>query len=319
MSRSKRRGTHLVEVLVVIAIIGVLIGLMLPAVRRVREPANRVRCQNNMKQLALAVHNYASTYGDRLPPAYGRQVSDSDGNVIGGAILFWLLPYVEQDGLYKSACNNGGGNWSGPGGAQTTPIKVFQCPADLTNAAGFDFNSGIPTGRGRTSYAANYLVFGHGDAIDRWDASFTQPSLYTIGDIPDGSSNTVMFAEHSAVSLDGATPKAMVYGPDNGGLPADTVLPLFNYAGHDAERPTWDGTSAPPSDFWMPQFNPTGVSGANPATYRMVQGYHTGVLLVGMADGSVRGVSANISTLQSPWTWPCAIYPSDGLVLGADW
>jgi hypothetical protein len=69
----------------------------------------------------------------------------------------------------------------------------------------------------------------------------------------------------------------------------------------------------------MPQFNPTGVSGTNPTTYRMVQGYHTATLVLGLADGSVRGMSASVSTLQDPWTWPRAIYPSDGVPLASDW
>ena len=242
----------------------------------------------------------------------------TSGEVVGGSILFWLLPYIEQDALYRTACNNGGGNGAGPGGPQTPPIKIFMCPADVTNAGGFG-STGTKTAC--VSYAANYLLFGHGNAVDPWDASYTQLSRYTIADIPDGTSNTVMFAEHSAVSLDNGLPKVMVYGPDNGGLPAGTVLPLFNYAGHDAAPPMWDGNREPPGHdhFWMPQFSPTGLSGANPATYRMVQGYHTATLIVGLADGSVRGVSAQVSTVQSPWTWPRATYPSDGVPLGADW
>jgi prepilin-type N-terminal cleavage/methylation domain-containing protein len=315
MSRSTRNGLTFIELLVVIAVIGVLIGLFLPARRRVTDAANRAKCQNNIKQLAIAVHNYSSTYGDRLPPAYGR-TGTYDGNGIGGSILFRLLPYLEQDALFQRACQNGGGNWSGPSGSQTAPIKGLQCPSDVTNQGGLAANFG--TSPACTSYAANYLLFGHGDAEESWDPSFTQLATYKITNIPDGTSNTVMLCEHSAVSLDGTTPQVMVYGPDNGGLPAGTVLPLFNYAGHDAARPTWDGNSAPPGvgdHFWMPQFNPTGLSGANPATYRMVQGYHTATLVVGMADGSVRGVSASVSTL----TWAQAIYPSDGVPLGTDW
>jgi prepilin-type N-terminal cleavage/methylation domain-containing protein len=312
MSRSTRHGFTLVELIVVIAIIGVLIGLMLPAMRRVRGPANRVKCQNNIRQMTLAVHNYASTYDNRLPPAYGRMTMEN-GTVVGGSILFWILPYIEQDAQFRTACNNGGGNWSGPGGPQTTPIKYFMCPEDVTS---------VGTKPAAVSYAANYLVFGHGDAMDPWDATDSRLSRYTIADIPDGTSNTVMFCEHSAVSLDEGLRKVMVYGPDHGGLPEGTVLPLFNYAGHDAARPTWDGNSEPQGvddHFWMPQFNPTGVSGANPATYRTVQGYHPYVLIVSMADGSTRNVSADVSTLQSPWSWPRAIYPSDGVPFGSDW
>jgi prepilin-type N-terminal cleavage/methylation domain-containing protein len=314
MSRSTRDGFTLAELLVVIAIIGILIGLLLPAQRRVRDASNRAKCQNNMKQLGIAVHNYASTYGDRLPPAYGRMTVQSNAGV-GGSILFWLLPYVEQDNLYRTAYVDGGGNSSGPSGPQTTWIRYFTCPSDVTNVRGFD-STGSNTAC--VSYAANYLLFGHGDVVDRWDASYTQMSRYTIAKIPDGTSNTVMFTEHSAVSLDNGASKVMVYGPDNGGLPTGTVPPLFNYAGHDATPPTWDGKSEPPGvgdHFWMPQFDPTVLSGASPATYRAVQGYHTATIVVGMADGSIRGVSASV-TAQ---TWQRAIYPSDGAVLGTDW
>jgi hypothetical protein len=298
----------------VLAIIAILIGLLIPANQRVRVAADRARCQSKMKQLGIAVHNYASTYGDRLPPAYGRMTTEG-GTVVGGSILFCLLPYIEQDALYRTACANGGGNWSGPGGAQTTPLKSFACPSDVTSAAGFGSTG---TNTVCVSYAANYFLFGHGDAIDPWDASYTQLPRYTIADTPDGTSNTVMFAEHSAVSLDNGSPKVMVYGPDNGGLPEGTVLPLFNYAGHDAAPPKWDGNSEPPGvgeHFWMPQFNPTFRSGANPPAYRMVQGYHTATIIVGLADGSVRGVSASVTAR----TWQQANYPSDGAILGSDW
>jgi prepilin-type N-terminal cleavage/methylation domain-containing protein len=318
MSRSPRNGFTLVEFIVVLGIIGILIGLLMPATRRVREASNRAKCQNNVKQLGLAVHNYASTYGDHLPPAYGRMTMDN-GTAVGGSILFWLLPYVEQDAVFRTACNSGsvdgGGNWSGPSGPQTTPIRYFTCPSDVMSATGF---ASTQRNTACVSYVANYLLFGHGDAMDPWDTSYSQLPRYTIADIPDGTSNTAMFCEHSAVSLDNGSPKVMVYGPDNGGLPAGTVLPLFNYAGHDAAPPTWDGKSEPSGvddHFWMPQFSPTALSGANPATYRMVQGYHTATLVVGLADGSVRGVSASVSRL----TWQRAIYPSDGVPLASDW
>jgi prepilin-type N-terminal cleavage/methylation domain-containing protein len=316
MSRSTRYGFTFVELIVVLGIIGILIGLFLPAVRKVREPANRAKCQSQLKQLGIAVHNYASTYGDHLPPAYGRMtIQYGGGEGVGGSILFWLLPYVEQDALFRTAYTNGGGNRSGPGGPLAIPIKVFACPSDVTSVSGF---ASTQPNTACVSYVANYLLFGHGDAMDPWDTSYSQLPRYTTANIPDGSSNTAMFCEHSAVSLDNGSPKVMVYGPDNGGLPAGTVLPLFNYAGHDAAPPTWDGNSDPAGVheyFWMPQFSPTALSGASPATYRMVQGYHTATIIVGLADCSVRGVSASVSSR----TWQQAIYPSDGVPLGSDW
>ena len=95
-----RAAFTLIELLVVIAIIGILIGLLLPAVQKVREAANRAKCQNNVKQLGIAVHNYASTFQDKLPPAQASYPAGA--GVANGSILFWLLPYVEQDALFRT-------------------------------------------------------------------------------------------------------------------------------------------------------------------------------------------------------------------------
>jgi type II secretory pathway pseudopilin PulG len=97
MSRSTRNGFTRVELLVLIGIIAILIGLLLPAVRSVREPAARAKCQNNLKQLMLAMHNYESTYGSLPTGCFGPGTAPEER-------LSWIaavLPYIEQDSLYK--------------------------------------------------------------------------------------------------------------------------------------------------------------------------------------------------------------------------
>ena len=105
LDRRGRRGFTLIELLVVIAIIAVLIGLLLPAVQKVREAAARAKCQNNIKQLGLAVQNFASANLDKLPDC----VSSQNGNPparYNGSWHFNILPYLEQNAIYASGIAN---------------------------------------------------------------------------------------------------------------------------------------------------------------------------------------------------------------------
>lgn len=147
-ARSGRHGFTLIELLVVIAIIAILIGLLLPAVQKIREAANRMSCTNNMKQLALGCHNYNDTQGN-LPPSvligyFGNTYPWWDENAMGPTWLVLILPYVEQDNLYRTVTTsidnyrNYALNPAGAGGSndqnwraiRSTVIKTYLCPSE---------------------------------------------------------------------------------------------------------------------------------------------------------------------------------------------
>lgn len=309
--RSRRSAFTLIELLVVIAIIGILIGLLLPAVQKVREAANRAKCQNNIKQLGIATHNYASTYQDKLPPIAASY--PATGGNVPGSVMYWLLPYVEQDALFRkynampAAAGAGGGGTQASVTDKVPGPKYFQCPSDITNASGL----GSVSGQGVTSYAGNYQLLGTATAVSPvvglGSPAGTGVPQYTVANIPDGTSNTVLFTEKSAESSTAAYPNVwgVVTAANNGG-PAFAVGAVSATAG---TPPT--GTLT----YGYPQFNPTGTAGSNAANVNSVQGYHTATIVVGLADGSVRGVSASVST----GTWALAVIPNDGYPLPSDW
>src|SRR5262249_395481 len=130
-----QKAFTLIELLVVIAIIGILIGLLLPAVQKVRDAAARAVCQNNQKQLALAVHNYASPTADRLPDwdKYDAGINKR------ASFYFRILPFIEQNSLYdvgmaaSGFASNPSRTWDGPVGSSTvrqTKVNTFICPSD---------------------------------------------------------------------------------------------------------------------------------------------------------------------------------------------
>ena len=314
----KPQGFTLIELLVVIAIIGVLIGLLLPAVQKVREAANRSRCQNNLKQIGLAIHNFASGNNDVLPSLSYDGTSTLPQNNYTGSILYALLPYVEQDALFKNGQVNlldTPAALSGATVVRGNALKPFICPSDASMAQGFP--ASWPQTWGGSSYAASYQLFGTvRGSLPAGNGS--RSSAFTVGAIPDGTSNTVGMAEVYANCGDLAA-GAATYG-------SAWACPTFTYAGGGGPPVSGQGTNWTPvfadtehyvatgvaaGAYIIPQVAPKPVNCVKNAT----QSFHGGGILVCMMDGSVRVVTGTVSQL----TWQMAITPADGGVLGADW
>jgi prepilin-type N-terminal cleavage/methylation domain-containing protein len=153
-SRRRRGAFTLIELLVVIAIIAVLIGLLLPAVQKVREAAARARSANNLKQIALAAHACYDTH-QCLPPMLGDFPGAGPGTGTG-TVFFHLLPFVEQNNLYRQALNPATGRYEVSfAGTNAQPVGVYGNPADPSNE-GPETTDGLAFG----GYAANLQAFG---------------------------------------------------------------------------------------------------------------------------------------------------------------
>lgn len=279
-----RPGFTLVELVVVIAILALLVGLLLPAVQKVRTSMARASSSNNLRQIGLGLHSYVNTV-NHFP--------DTDANIGGPrpntSVHTLLLPHLEQAAVYQAAMQNG--VWGNtPSAPAATTVKLFRSPRDHSvTDSHFTLDDNVWA---FGNYGWNEAVFT--DPYVSWNPRRTFLA------ITDGTSNTVAFGEQYAMC--GDTPKLWAYYP-----------PWYEYRAAEFHPPTlssgdlfhWTAPAA------TPQPMPT-VADCDP---RNLQALDAGGCLVCMFDGSVRIVSAAVSGR----TWYAAMWPQDGMVLGTDW
>jgi type II secretory pathway pseudopilin PulG len=267
-----RKGNTILEVLVVVAIIALLIGLLIPAVQRVREAGLRTESLNKLRQVILATHHFSDSHGGRLPTIDG---SGANRGSLFGAIL----PYLEQETLLAQLQRRT---------TNFTPILSFVSPADPTIPESIQKQQYV------ASYAANALAF------------VNNPRLAAT--FPDGTSNTLAFAEH--------------YGFGCGDTYYYTLQSELGFGG--VHRATFaDATDMRPITAGSPPVSGPLVPGltfqACPERQKcnggIAQTPHCVGMVVAVADGSGRILSPGIS----PSTYWSAITPAAGETLGSDW
>lgn len=308
--RRHRHAFTLIELLVVIAIIAILIALLVPAVQKVREAANRSTCQNNMKQIALATHSLNDTFGYMPQFGYGWPKGSA---TLKQCSTFWaLLPFLERKELYDSLPANQPSSYFNQLSQAAVPVNTFICPSDA---------SGIIHGLGAGWNLASYNVNGQVH-FGQW------PSLKKT--FRDGTSNTVFYVEHIALCRNpaggnNATDGRVVWPAVN----LTTGDPIVYWTGANTTNsfPGFPGfgtqysTSKIPDPLngnalsWkLPQANPTlGPNGScDPTT---ANGGHPGVVNITLADASTRIIDPRM-TLK---TWNSALTPDKEDPLGSDW
>jgi prepilin-type N-terminal cleavage/methylation domain-containing protein len=314
MSTSSRRGFTLVELLVVIAIIGALMGLLLPAISAARERARMATCNNNARQLATAMFNYA-TSGKGTYPGWADDMKVMSGGQVGTLPIPWaakLLPRLDQQTLWdqlQSANNGAGFPWDSP-----PKIEVFSCPSDAgtdpkIGTLTYVVNAGMPDLMGTLHQGVASDLKANGMCHDL-RAGREGPSVRSGGDVPDGADATILVTEN--VHKDPMLPngvRATWLGP----LQAQPgpIAGNANYVADMSTNPeqrfgiTWIVGDRPPNLPSLEDFQPINRDanppvasysnpGGSPSRFARPASEHPDVFIVGFAGGSTKEVRDTI-------------------------